>query len=88
MLGKAPFPLNYILPWTQQREVQRKFGRLDMAEVGVGGRSGLLMHGAICTALQAKRRFSTLPHTVPHYIVLLKEAKATTLAHVFAVGVF
>ncbi len=34
VMGKLPFPLSYIIPWTQQREVKRRYMHLDPDEVG------------------------------------------------------
>ncbi len=33
-MKQLPFPLGYVIPWSQQREVRRKYGSLDAAEVG------------------------------------------------------
>ena len=31
--AKLPFPLSYIIPWSQQREMQRKYGHLTARKV-------------------------------------------------------
>ncbi len=33
VLGQLPFPLNHVIPWSQKREVMRKYGNLNADEV-------------------------------------------------------
>ena len=35
--GQLPFPLSYIIPWNQRKEVVRRYAGIDPAEVCVGG---------------------------------------------------
>ena len=38
--GQLPFPLSYIIPWNQRKEVVRRYTGIDPAEVCVGGADG------------------------------------------------
>ena len=33
VMGQLPFPLSYIIPWSQRKEVMRRYAGIDAAEV-------------------------------------------------------
>lgn len=67
-----PFPLKYIVPWSQQRDMAKKLGRLDAYKVGPAApRCGMVFPAAAagprpCPCLTYLHPTSICPHTAVH----------------------
>ena len=60
VMAQLPFPLSYIIPWTQRKEVMRRYGGIDAYEVGEG--SGGYQHPSTQARYPSSCSADSLPH--------------------------